>query len=256
MHSYLIIPLLQTVFCLLAIPVVALGRFRGHSRRLFIIYLLVLSLVGTMAWVMRASADAANALVWSKWLAATVPLQAALFCHFSLKYAVIRVKKWYVPALYTMGIILSSLIFSDLAVTGVEELSYGYKPIQGALFPLLAMVTAAVMVLAFYNLFTGARRAVSSREKTRDLYIFSALIFLFAGIMFDILGPLDTPLHAAAIVCQVTFFVLIVGAGLKYRLIEMHTLVRKGITHIIIALMVSLVYVLAMFFTRVVRIVL
>ena len=105
MDSYVVLPLVQAFFSLALVPFI----FKGHSKslihRLFLVYLLLMTLYGTLIFAMRSSPTLEQAFFWEKGVIALVPLMPVIFYHFTVSFTHVNTRKWVLPSVYTICVI-------------------------------------------------------------------------------------------------------------------------------------------------------
>ena len=155
MTTYLLLPLIQTLFCLVLVAVVLRGHFRSFVHRLFCLFLLGLAIWGVVIFGMRASPDIENAYLWERALIPLGPFISVLFYHFSVRYTVTKTNGWTIHLLYAICLLFIPLAMTDLVFRGMQIRPYGYAPILGPVLPfwlLFSYVLLMMALLAFTRL--------------------------------------------------------------------------------------------------------
>jgi hypothetical protein len=149
MNTYLFLPLIQTLFCLVLMAIVLKGHFQSHVHRLFSLYLLVLAFWGIIIFAMRASPDIQYAYSWERWLIPLAPFTSVLFYHFSIRYSAPLTQRRLLIFLYTFCIIFIPLAATKLIFSGMQIKPYGFAPIFGpAAIPLWMLFSYTLLIMA------------------------------------------------------------------------------------------------------------
>jgi hypothetical protein len=136
MSTYLVLPLIQASFSAVLIPVVLRGHFRSITHRLFSLFLIGLAVWGIIIFAMRASPDIGQAYFWQRFLIPVAPLTSVVLYHFVVKYTMTSIKRWVLPLLYAICVVLIPLAATDLIFSGAQIKSYGYAPVFGPIAPI------------------------------------------------------------------------------------------------------------------------
>jgi len=144
--------------------------------------------------------------------------------------------------LYTAYLVLAVVAVlgpTDLIVKEVRLEYYGYAPVIGPLTPLLFICYIALGIGAIYTLFKAKTRLTSYIEKNRITYLAIAGVFMIVGDILDAFSPLPP----MGLWCYLVFCSLCTVAVLKYHLLDVSLVVRKGLVYLILSLMVATPYV-------------
>lgn len=229
------------------IPLVLIGRIRGRSRRLLIIFLLGLILWSVFLYLMRSSQVAERVFLWGKWLLAVGVLLPVIFYHFSVRYTGVPVKRWILPSFYVVFITFSCLAIFNLVATGVRTGPDGYTLHYSPLFDVVAIAGCIVLITSIVNLYQASKKDIYNQEKNRRIYILTGFICLFIGQVFDFLSLLGLPLYQGAAVGYSLFCLIIGLAVLQPHLIEAHIIFRKTSAYLLISIIVGLLYSVVMY---------
>jgi signal transduction histidine kinase len=243
MTIYLLLPLIQTIFSLALIVVVLKGHFRSLTHRLFSLFLLSLAIWGVMIFGMRASPDIEHAYSWEKWLVAVAPFTSVLFYHFAIRYTTTRVKQWLLPFLYTICFLFIPLAAAGLIVSGMQMKPYGYAPVFGLAGFFNVLFTLGVSLMAFLTFVRTYRTSAQAEQKNRAAYIIIAMIFSFIGVAFDFLPILGLPLYPGYIIGNIIFCLLVTIAIVKYNLLDIRIVIRKGTAYVLTSAVVAVPFI-------------
>lgn len=248
MTAYVLLPLVQTLFCLVLIAVVLKGRLQSFIHRLFSIFLLALAIWGIVIFSMRASPDIEYAYSWEKWLVPVGGFISVLFYHFSARYTATEIKSWLLPVFYLICLLSIPLAQIGLVFSGMQIKPYGYAPILGPVMPFWFLFSYVVLLMALLNFVRTYRTSSQIEQRNRILYIIIGAIFAMVGGTFDILPVLGLPLYPGAIFGNIIFCLLASVALVKYHLLDVSIIIRRGTAYFLISAVVAIPYVVIIFF--------
>ena len=242
MNLYYVLPLFQTLFSLVLLPIVLMGHFRSAIHRLFSLHLLGLMIWGILIFFMRSSPTLELAYAWDKWAVAISTFLAIIIYQFSLLFSGIRVRNWLLPSAYAICIIFFVLSVFGWVITGMQYKPYGYAPIGSPL--LLAMLTFVFLftTAAAINFWRVFRHAPDNEDRNRSAYIFAGLLVSMIGGAFDMLPLLGLPLYPGFIIGSITFCLLTAVAIVKYHLLDINIVIKKGIAYFLASAAVAIPY--------------
>lgn len=238
--SYLLPPLVvASIIVTLAILVWEKGR-RDFNSQLFIAFLVMLGMWAVFTFAMRSSPDVHQALPWERAIIAAGMTAFAVYYHFTLAYANIKIKRWTVPALYSSMVAFAIvLIATDWAIEGMRLADYGYALVIGR-FGYLFFAPAILCVIGgAYNLLKQWMASTSYEERNRLIYLVVAALFPLIGAGLDAFSDLPP----AAIWSNLAFCTVCTIAFLKYHLLDIRVVVRKGLAYLLTSTAVASAYI-------------
>ena len=236
MSFELISPLVLFIFCLFLLFLVLWKSQRSMATYVFCVFLLSMAFWGFTSHGMRASPNLALALPWEKFMLVMISLTSVSFYYFALLYASTSLKKSTIvfPLLYLLLII--GLVPTDLIVTGMQIDPYvNNAPVWGPLFPVWVLPVYLLVVLAGIRLFQFHKVSESYEDKNRSLYIIIGAGFCLIGGAFDLLPILGVDAPPGAILSNLLFCSIATAAILKYHLLDIHIVKKKGIAFFMIS---------------------
>jgi len=237
---YLFSPLVAVAIIIGLLILVWKKSRRDFSSQIFSTFLVSLGLWSLFTFFMRNSPDIYHAVPWEKALIAAAIPAFALYYHFTLAYTNVRVQRWVIPAIYSfLAVLVIAVATTDLAIKGMSLEHYGYAPIRG---PILWLTYAPMPFLIFggvYNLLKMYSVSSSYEERNRLLFLAVAAIFPLVGAGLD--GFTDLP--PASIPSNVMFCILCSVAILRYRLLDIRVVIRKGLVYLLVSVTIALPYV-------------
>ncbi len=236
---YLLPPLIAAALNCVLIALVLSKTRRDFGDWLFCGVLASLGLTSLFIFAMRSSSTTEQALFWERALALSVPAPFVLYYHFTRIYTnVIQQKSILILAYFFLGGV-ALLTPTDLLVTGMRVESYGYAPIMGLLSSPLFSVVLVLIGGGIYNLVKRYKASVSYAERNRLLYLIIAAFFPPLGLLLDGF----TTLPPLAIWCYIAFCGVCTIAIVRYQLLDIRVVIRKGIAYLLMSAAVALPYV-------------
>lgn len=243
MSAYLLIPLVQTFFCLVLLGIVLKGNLHKPTHRLFALFLFGLAIWGVAIYGMRSSQSLERALFWEKCLPTLAMLSSVIFYHFAIRYNDIRVKGWLIPALYLFCVVYTPLVATDLLFKGMQLKSYGYAPIFGPVAPVHIVFAYVLPIMALVTFIRSYKTSTSAEDRNSIAYIVTGTIIMFVGGLFDILPVFSLPLYPGFIIGNIVFCLLTAVAILKHKLFDISIVLRRGVTYMLISTLMAIPFV-------------
>jgi len=243
MSTHLLFPLLQVIFSLSLIVVVLRRNFQNITHRLFSLFLVGLAVWGVLIFGMRASPDLQHAYYWENLLIPVGPFIGVLLYHFAVRYTLTQIRRWFIPLLYLICFLFIFLIPTDLVHKGMQLKPYGYAPIFGPVFPVIAIFSFAIMLMALLALVKSYRALLNAEHKNRIAYIILGVVFMFFGGMFDILPTFGLPLYPGLIIGNIIFCLLVTVAIVRHNLLDIRVVLRKGTAYVLTSAVIAVPFV-------------
>jgi len=253
LNMYLVIPLIEVIFCLGLLIVLTVSGKRHIARRPFSIFLFFMTLWGFSIFMMRASPDLADALLWEKLVFLAILSASLFFYRFTTSLIGIRPNKFFMYPLYTAYFVVLGLIPTGLVVSGMQMMWYGKAPVIGLLFPLYVLCAYTPIVRGAILLLKHQRRTRIVDEKIRAQYIIVGVAAMFIGATTDYLPVLGINMYPLGIIGNILFCLIATITMLRHNLLEMKVVVRKGVTYSLTSLLIfcviaSFIFLLSRFF--------
>ena len=248
---YLIPPAIASIISLILLIIVLRHDYRSFANQIFSLLLLTMALWGFFIFCMRASPDATYALRWDKAMAPIAFGMCVFYYHFSL--LITRVGKQRNLLRLAYIILALIIVFSPTGffISRMEVQPYGYAPIFGFGMFLDFGFGYLLLIAAIYNLIKGYQSSTIYEEKNRFLYMALAMAFPLLGGIFEAF-PIIYP---TSIFGNLIFCILCTVAILKYHLLDIRIVVRKGTAYIVMSALIAIPYVgIILLFTQVFRI--
>lgn len=235
---YLIPPLVAAAISILLLSLVLRRARKSPANRLFSFVLLSLALWGIFIFFMRASPDVEHALYWDRLV---IPAGFAMFMfyyHFTCIYTG-RINSKLIWTTYSLLIVICVLSALGLVVSHMALESYGYAP---HFYPTIYVIGSGgffLLISGLVNLAKARGSATRYEEKTRLTYMLIAIVFPFITALMDMFPSLPP----VSIIGDVVFGIVTTIAILKYHLLDIRLVVRKGLAYLLMSATVASLYV-------------
>jgi len=247
---YLVIPIIEVVFCLALLVILMISGKKHIARRPFALFLVFMTLWGFAIFMMRSASNMATALIWEELVFLAILSGALFFYRFTSSLTGTRPGKKVMYTVYISYLVVLCLIPTGLIVKDMQMMWYGKAPVIGPLFPLYALCAYVPIVLGAIMLVKHSRRARVFNDRIRAQYILVGIAAMFFGATTDYLPAIGVYMYPLGIIGNILFCVTATVAMLKYDLLEMKVVLRKGTTYsltsiIIFGIFGSFIYLLS-----------
>lgn len=236
---YLLPPLVTFVANLILVLIVLRGTRRSFTKWLFCALLLSLGLWGLFLFAMRASPDVHHALPWDKAVAVTFYFSFVLYYHFTLAYTKNSGQRRILSVAYLLLIFFIALAPTNLIIERMRVASYGYAPVIGPLTIPVSLGSIFLMIGGGYNLIRRYIASLSQEERTHLVYLVIAIVFPLTGALLDALSDLP-PMGIWGVL---VFCFLSTVSIIKYHLLDIRIVVRKGLAFLLVSAAIAIPYV-------------
>jgi len=250
MIAYLVIPLIEVVFCIALLALLIISGMRHVARKPFAFFLACMALWGFFIFMMRSSPSLSEALLWEKFVFFAILSAALFFYKFTISFTSARQQNKALYPLYFLYVAIMCLIPTGLVVSGMQMMWYGKAPIIGPFFPPYVLTVYAPLVLGLILLIKHSRQSRVLNERIRDSYVIAGMVVMFIGGTTDYLPALGISMYPLGIIGNILFCLLATIAMLRYGLLEIKVVLRKGAAYTIISMFIvgifgSLIFLLS-----------
>ena len=257
MSLYVIIPVIEVVFCVTLLTLLIVSGQRHVARRPFSVFLICMGLWGFFIFMMRSSSSLPDAFFWEKFVFFSILSASLFFYKFTISLTDARQQKRILYPLYLFYIAFLGLIPTGLVVSGMQMMWYGKAPIIGPLFFPYVVCVYAPLVLGLMLLLKHYRQSRILGERIRYSYVITGIVSMFIGGTTDYLPALGINLYPLGIIGNILFCLLATIAMLKYGLLEIKVILRKGVAYSLLSMGIfgvfgSLVFILSSVFQKLV----
>lgn len=241
--TYLIlIPFVSCVlYCFLL--AILLGSSKNKLTRAYIYNVIAMIIWSFGSFVMKTNFSP-GPLFWNRVLVLGLVCIPITFYHFTLVLTGVTNQKYrlyfgYISVIILLVFNFTGLIMSEVVVVNGELSEYKLGPMA----PLIAIYSIFYMMLAFTNIIVK----VKSNEipLVRVKYILIGLIFVSIGALLNLFPEVGK--YPFDIVLNTINGLLIAYSIYKYRFLEIKLIVKKGMAYSLYTLMLSGIYIMAIF---------
>lgn len=230
-------------------------HLRSHSHQIFSLFLVSMGLWAFTIFGMRASPTLEQALPWEKAIFVVLPIVSVSFYHFVILFTRTRGREWGLLLAYFSIPLFASLMPTDLLVAGMREMWYGHGFISGPLLPLYMLIYYGIVIIALVRVAKAYRIAESSLEKNRYLYVAIGVSLCLLGLLVDVLAARGVRIYPMGIPSNILFSALCTYAILKYHLLDIRVMVRRGTAYALVSalgigLYIGLLFIAYLFVTH------
>ncbi|MFA5309527.1 MAG: HD domain-containing phosphohydrolase [Dehalococcoidales bacterium] len=252
MNSHLLVPLIGVVSGLTLLTVLAVSGRKHAAKRPFVIFLFFMTLWAALIFMMRASLDMEMALVWERFALWAILSASLLFFRFTVVYTQARLNKYFTYSLYAAYFLVLGLIPTGLIAGGMQSAWYGKTPEVGVLFPLFVLCTNLFIAISAVLLKKHYKSTRAIDDRVRDQYLITGITLMIIGMTTDFLPAMGVKVFPAGIIGNILFCVIATAAMLRYNLLDMKVVARKGATFSLAVLLLfavfgSIIYLLSYF---------
>ena len=236
--GYLLPPLVAAGISGILLVLVLRRDWRDPGYRVFSCLLVSLGLWGATIFGMRSSPDVDHALPWDRASTIFAFGLSVFYYHFTAIYTSAESKRVLYVA-YLCFALVAVIAPVGLLISDVERRDYGYAPVYGPMLLPIVFVAYSLLIVGFHNLVKAYKRSTVFEERNRLIYLCVAVTFALVGITLDFFLPLSPAgMFGSVLFCTVTAI-----AVLRYHLLDMHLVIRKGTAYLLMSALVAVPYV-------------
>ena len=202
---------------------------------------------GGFMFFMRSSNEPADALIWERIVMPCLVLAAVAFFHFSFLITHQKPKRWLIRSAYLFFFLILILTPTGLIVKDIGEDAFGYFPIAGPVFYLVAILPYFSYSYGIITLYKGYRSSHSFEERNSFIYMIAGVSMFLLGGIIDILSIVGVQIPPMALVGNILFALLTSIALLKYHLLDIQIVIRKGMTYFLVSAILALPFILIIY---------
>ena len=171
---------------------------------------------------------------------------APLYIQFVHSFLGISGRKWLLYLAYISSLLLLFFIPSDLFISGFHYYSFGTIAKGGPAYHAFSVIAAFTVIYCIFTLFMGMRKAKDNYQKNRIKYIFGGLGFTGLLLAFDTLPVSGFNIYPLGNFNFIPSIFLAFGV-LKYDLLDIGTVIRRGTIYFILTGILTIFYVLIIY---------
>jgi two-component system NtrC family sensor kinase len=169
-----------------------------------------------------------------------------LYIRFVHSFLEIHGRRWLELSAWFLSTVMLTIIPTDLYLSGLHQTSYARIARAGVLFHLFSAVVAFTVGYCLVLLFRAMRRSSDNNRRNRIKYIFGGLGFSTLFLAFAILPVSGIPVFSLGNFSFVPAVFLAYGV-LKYDLLDIGVLIRRGTVYFLLTGILTLLYVIVIF---------
>lgn len=181
------------------------------------------------------------AIFWAKVAYIGVTFIATNIYAFSVFYLNFWRQKRFVIFAFFTSTVFCLLSQTDLIIRTAKKFDWGYYPLAGDLHPAFLSFFFAMMLAGLYNFYVGYKQETLHIEKERRRLLFLAFFIAYFGSV-DYLPNYQIPVYPFGYLPVFLLFFLITYSIVKYRLMDVETIVHKIIVYALLSSMVFILY--------------
>jgi putative nucleotidyltransferase with HDIG domain len=253
LNFYLLLPVIEIVFCLALIGLLVFKGRQHVARKPFGFFLVCMAAWGICIFCMRASESLQLAAFWENFVFAAILSAAICFYWFTTSITGSHKAKKLLWVLLSVTAVVIALIPTGLIFKGMQHMWYGKAPVIAPLFPLYVLCVYVPLAIGMTALIKYCRTTRNVDERIRNEYIVAGVIAMFVGGTTDYLPALGLGMYPLGIIGNIAFCILATIAMLKYGLMEIQVVLRKGAAYSLVSALIfgifgSIILLLTIYF--------
>ncbi len=208
---------------------------RRNINRVFALFLVSMGLWSFCVYGMRQSPTLEQAIPWEKGIFVCIALSSVTFFHFVKLFIGYSRNPWQIFLAYTSVFLVLLTWPTDLLLAGMREMWYGNGFQMGVLFIPFMFIYYGFVILALLLLIHAHRKLGSAIEKNRYTYVEAGAIFCVLGLVVDVMAAQGIHIYPMAVFGNIMFSVLCAYAMLRYHLMDITFIIRKGTAYILVS---------------------
>ena len=169
-----------------------------------------------------------------------------IYIRFVHEFLKIRNFRWLENGAWILTAFFLAVIPTNLYISGFNNYSFGRIARAGPLFYIFASVSLFTVSYCLIVLYRAMRHSADNVERNRIKYIFGGLGFSAILLSFTMLPVMGIPFYPLGNFSFIPAFFLAFGV-LKYDLLDMGTLIRKGAAYVILTGLLTALYITFIF---------
>ncbi len=245
-YTYLIFPTLGFIVLTFLSLVSFLRGGKNSTNILFAAICLIGALVNADVVLVALIPDKAQALIVDKVLHGIFVFTLPVYIQFIHSFLGIQGRTWLVYAALLLSLIFAYFIPSNLFISGFRYFDFGPIAKAGPAYYVFAVLSGVMVLYSLIILFTGMRKAKDNQQKNRIKYILWGIglsALLIASNILTICGLHRYPMGNFSVIPAV----FLAYGVLKYDLLDMGALIRRGTIYFILTGILTTFYILIIY---------
>ncbi len=227
----------------------AFSVFRGGGKRINILFAsicLLGAILNADVALVYMLADERIALNVDRTVHFFFVFSVPIYIRFVHEFLKIRNFRWLENVAWILTAFFLAVIPTNLYINGFHYYSFGRIARAGPLFYIFASVSLFTVSYCLIVLCRAMRHSADNVERNRIKYIFGGLGFSTILLSFTMLPVMGIPFYPLGNFSFIPAFFLAFGV-LKYDLLDMGTLIRKGAAYVILTGILTALYITFIF---------
>ncbi|MEW6333159.1 MAG: histidine kinase N-terminal 7TM domain-containing protein, partial [Thermodesulfobacteriota bacterium] len=244
--GYVVPPLLGFIVLLGLALISAVRSGRKRTNLLFAGICLLGALLNGETALVSILSDERDALLADRTVHFFFVFSVPLYIRFVHVFLGIRSRRWLEIAALAFSLAFLTIIPTDLYISGFNHYAFGRIARAGALFHLFSATAVATVLYCLVILYRALQRTADNLVRNRIKYIFGGLGFSALLLTCSILPVSGFPVYPLGNFSFIPAIFLAFGV-LKYDLLDMGTLIRRGTGYIVLTAVLTALYILIIF---------
>jgi two-component system NtrC family sensor kinase len=245
--SIYVIPPVLGFFVLIGLSLISI--LRGKKKPINILFAGICflgALVNANVALVSILPDKTMALKIDRALYLFIVFAVPLFIQFVHSFLDIRGRKWIVYTAFVFSIVIVLFTNTELFISGFQQYRFGTIARAGPVFIIFAAIVFLTVVYCLYALLDGMRRATDNQQKNRIKYILGGMGVGSLLIALNILTVCGIGIYPMGNFSFIPAVFLAFGV-LKYDLLDIGTVIRKGTVYFILTGILAVFYILIIY---------
>jgi signal transduction histidine kinase len=229
---------------LILVAITVRHNFRRRTNQAFVLYLAAMVFWQFTALLVSLSRDAESALFWYRLMTAGMLGQFIFYCFFILAFRGLERSRPLHFAGWAIFFLALALSGTDLIIRGVHQNGTTdlHVPEFGSLVPAVGLAAYAFLMIGVYRVVQGYFGTRSHIQRNRFKYLLIGSGVIAVGSVSNLVPGLQA--LALDVVANVVNAALIAYAILRYQLLDITLVVRRGLLYSIPTLIIGAAYFL------------
>ena len=249
-YSYLLLPVTGfLIFSFLAVFSILRGK-KNVTNVFFACMCFLGALIDLDIALVSFLADEALALRLDRLVYLFFVFVIPVYIQFVHSFLGITTRKWLEISAYLFSVVLLPFTQTEYFIIGLRHFSFGKIASAGPAYHAFSAVGGVAALYCIVTLFLGMKRAEGNREKNKIKYVFMGFGLSGLLILLNSLPISGYDVYPMGNFNFVPAIILAFGV-LKYDLLDMGMLVRKGSTYFLLTGDLTFVYALALYLSNI-----
>lgn len=240
--SYIILIPFISFVCYCILLVILLGSRKNKIARYYTFYVIAMIIWSLGSFVMKTNFPPST-LFWNRILCLGLIMMPAIFYHFTLVLTETNDQTNKLVFGYLCSFVLLFFNFTGLIMEDAYVINNNFYYTLGPLAPVMAIWSLCYLTLSFTNILDKVKSKQIPFGRVK--YILFGLILVIIGGLLNLIPSLGR--YPIDIISNTINAIFIAYAIYRYRFLEIKLIVKKGLAYSVYTLILSGVYIVAIF---------